>query len=60
MRMGIEKNIGRGAMLYQNLQNPVQIAAFFGTGVKFAIGIGTGAAFAKTIIGIRVYQCALY
>ena len=54
MRMGLNQNVLRSAKSDKQLKNSVDIAAFFGARISFAIRIGSGAAFAKTVIGIFI------
>src|ERR1700722_11187998 len=48
------QDIGIGAKLYQQPQNALHIAALVASGIQFAVAVGAGAAFTKTIIALRV------
>ena len=53
--MGVTKDVGVGTMLAKHAKNAVNVSAFFGTRVEFAVGIGSSAAFAKGIVALGVY-----
>ena len=56
MRMGIDEYIFIGAKVDKPFQRFQHIAAFFATGIELSVGIGSCAAFPKTIITFRVYN----
>jgi hypothetical protein len=45
---------GACAVLAEYIQDAVSAAAFLAAGVQFAVGVGTGTALAKTVVGFRV------
>ena len=52
--MGVTKDVGVGPMLAKHAKNAVNVSAFLGTRVEFAVGIGSSAAFAKGIVALWI------
>jgi hypothetical protein len=52
--VGIGQYRGACAVLAEYVQYAVCAAAFLASGVQFAVGVGTGTALAKTVVGFRV------
>ena len=54
MRMSVDENIGRRAMLTKYLKYLLHVAALLGAGVEFAVGERARSALAEAIVGIGV------
>ena len=54
VRMSVGENVGRSTELTENAQNLFDVAAFFGAGVEFSVGVGTCAAFAERVVAFRI------
>jgi hypothetical protein len=52
--MGGGEDVGAGAMLAEDAEYAANVSAFSGAGVKFAIGIGSGASLAEGVVALGV------
>ena len=52
--MGIHQYVRTGTMLHKDVQDSVAIATLLASGVQLAVAIGTGSAFAKGVVALRV------
>ena len=54
MRMGIGKDIGRGSMLTENVEDAIDISALLAARIEFAIGIGTCPTLTIAVVALGV------
>ena len=54
MRVGVGQDVERRAVLAENAQNAVYIAALLRAGVEFAVRIGARTALAKRVVALGV------
>ena len=55
VRVRVDQDRRTGSMLTEDIQDPVHRTTFLAPCIKLSIGIGTGAAFAKTVIRLAIH-----
>ena len=55
MRMGIDKDVGRGPVLAEDGEDAVDIAPFLAPGIEFSVGIGAGSSLTETIVALAIH-----
>ncbi len=56
VRMCVDQYFGLRSMLMKCAEHTFDRATLFASGIKFSVGVSTGAAFAKAIIGVGVHH----